>query len=67
MADKRQSQSNPDREPTKRPPRGKTGREDTFRDAERARQVGEGGEERHERGDNRGERGETGEEGSARR
>ncbi len=66
MADKRKSQS-PESEPTKRRPRGKTGRDDTLRDTERARQIEEGGEEWHERGDNRGERGETGEEGSARR
>jgi hypothetical protein len=64
MADKRKS---PESEPVKRRPRGKTGRDDTFRDTERASQVEEGGEEWHERGDNRGERGETGEEGSSRR
>lgn len=65
MADKRKSQT--ESQPTKRRPRGKTGRDDTFRDTERARQVEQGGEEWHERGDNPGERGETGEEGSARR
>ena len=66
MADKRKPQS-PEPEPTKRRPRGKTGRDDTFRDTERARQIEDGGEEWHERGNDRGERGETGEEGSARR
>ena len=65
MAD--QSKSQPIPKPQKQRPRGKTGRDDTFRDTERARQAEEGGEEWHERGDNRGERGETGEEGSSRR
>lgn len=65
MADQSKSQSTS--KPGKRRPRGKTGRDDTFRDTERARQAEEGGEEWHERGDNRGERGETGEEGSSRR
>ncbi len=67
MADQRKSPSTPSRQPEKRRPRGKTGRDDTFRDTERARQAEEGGEEWHERGNNRGERGETGEEGSSRR
>ena len=67
MAHQRKPQSSPNREPEKQRPRGKTGRDDTFRDTERARQADEGGEEWHERGDNRGERGETGEEGSSRR
>jgi hypothetical protein len=67
MADNRKSRTTPEREPAKRRPRGKTGRDDTFRDTERARQVDQGREEWHERGDERGERGETGEEGSARR
>jgi hypothetical protein len=49
-----QATSNPESE--KQRPRGKTGRDDTFRDTERARQADEGGE-----------RGETGEEGSSRR
>ncbi len=66
MADKRKSPSG-GAEPTGRRPPGKTGRDDTFRDTERAPQSEEGGEEWHERGDDRGERGETGEEGSARR
>ena len=65
MADQSKSQSTP--KPGKQRPRGKTGRDDAFRDTERARQAEEGGEEWHERGDNRGERGETGEEGSSRR
>jgi hypothetical protein len=65
MAEKRKPSS--ESAPTRRRPRGKTGRDDTFRDTERARQVDQGGEEWHERGDDRGERGETGEEGSARR
>ena len=65
MAEKRKPRMGS--EPTKRRPRGKTGRNGTFRDTERASQREEGGEEWHERGDNRGERGETGEEGSSRR
>ena len=66
MADQSKPRSTPNPEKKQRP-RGKTGRGDTFRDTERARQAEEGGEEWHERGDNRGERGETGEEGSSRR
>ncbi len=65
MAEQSKSQSTP--KPEKQRPRGKTGRDDTFRDTERARQAEGGGEEWHERGDNRGDRGETGEEGSSRR
>lgn len=55
MAEQRKPQSTP--HPEKQRPRGKTGRGDTFRDSEQARQAEEGGEEWHE----------TGEEGSARR
>jgi hypothetical protein len=67
MAEQRKPQATPNREPEKQRPSGKTGRDDTFRDTERARQADEGGEEWHQRGDNRGERGETGEDGSSRR
>ncbi|HET6161576.1 MAG TPA: hypothetical protein VFE34_24765 [Dongiaceae bacterium] len=65
MADK--LKPDPERTPTKRRPRGKTGRDDAFRDTERAQQIEEGGEEWHERGDDRGEQGDTGEEGSTHR
>ena len=64
MPEQRKSSSTSKRESEKQRPRGKTGRDDTFRDTERAQQAEDGGEEWHERGDNRGE---TGEEGSARR
>jgi hypothetical protein len=37
MADKRKSQPTQNRESEKQRPRGKTGRDDTFRDTERAR------------------------------
>jgi hypothetical protein len=67
MPKQRKTQSTPKPESEKQRPRGETGRDDAFRDTERARQADEGGEEWHERGDNRGERGETGEEGSSRR
>lgn len=67
MADQRKSRPTPDRQSEKTRPQGKTWRDDTFHDTERARQADDGGEEWHERGDDRGERGETGEEGSARR
>jgi hypothetical protein len=67
MPKQRKTQATSNLESEKQRPRGKTGRDDTFRDTERARQADEGGEEWHERGDNRGERGETGEEGSSRR
>jgi hypothetical protein len=67
MPNNRKNDMQSERESEKRRPRGKTGRGDTFRDSERARQTEHGEEEWHERGDDRGERGETGEEGSHRR
>ncbi len=67
MPNKRKTEMPSEHESEKRRPRGKTGRDDSFRDTERAREIEHGGEEWHERGDDRGERGETGEEGSQRR
>jgi hypothetical protein len=59
MTERRKSGSPPEQDRDQRRPPGRTGRGDTLRDTERARQAEEGGEEWHERGDDRGERGET--------